>query len=157
MKTKVPRFARSSSTLARYRWSPVVFLSFFAILIKIIDERVSPMTNGTSRRYTAVILSRGEHFQSPVFSKRDITCIIWIQCIHFHSSLGFISIQPEYTGPNPVPPTASKAKMDIGSPRLRKSWMSLTKLLSRDILLRWPYIRDRSTNHGRPSRPKRAL
>ena len=62
IKIKLARLARSSSTLARYRWSPVVFLSFFAILIKIIDERVSLMTSVSNRRYNPLILYWGFFF-----------------------------------------------------------------------------------------------
>jgi len=47
------------------------------------------------------------------------TYIISIHSIHFQPSLGFISIHPPISGPKPVPPSAAKAKMDIGKPRLR--------------------------------------
>ena len=159
MKIKVPKLVRSSSTFARYWWFPVVFRRFFAILVRRIDERVSFMTNGSNRRYTALMLSWGNIVSLPFLSQRSITCIIWIHCIHFHSSLGFISIHPENTGPSPVPPSAVRVKTDIGSPRLQKKevWHDKRNLHQKNILLSWPYISDCSSNHGRRRRCKRAL
>lgn len=85
------------------------------------------------------------------------TYIAWIHWIQRHSRWWFISIHPDKTGPNPVPPTAARAKSAMGSPRL---WMSMSNAKIKGkgkkyiILIRAPDVSNGPAHHSSASGTK---
>ena len=157
MNIKCTRLPRSSSTFARYRWSPVVFLSFLTILVKIIDERVSFMTNGSNRRYTAAILSWGNIVKA-YFPVEEVSLASYESTVSI-SILVLDSFQSSQHRQVRIlfPQGPSRRKWTLVARAYKKSRRRQMKSSSQNILLSWPNIRDCPSNHGRPRRPKRAL
>lgn len=159
MYIRVFKLALSSSTLARYLLLPVSRRIFFAMRVMRTAVLVSVSTIGTSTRYIEQALQIHLVFVRRGQGKRRLY-IIWIHCIHLHSSRGFISTQPATTGPRPVPPRAATANNDIGRPRLLSQelkWIKYTSHVMASLLFGRPDISNCPSNHGSPCWSKGSL